>query len=325
MNKIKLLKLLKEMDGEDSPESSVMLDLWREIQTIKGSIPEKTDLGPLLKAHGDFAEALDKIRKDALSAEKLKDIDLDLTYSRTKIGELEGFRAKMVETLDDVDKRISGKVTAKDLEEVRIKLLSMIASNTGGGNANRDEKVDGANVLRPFTDINWIAGSGITIDAVANQTTKYTDITITSTGGGGGMELTPESPSGTVNDSNVTFTVSNEPLYIVVNGATYKVGQGLYASYSGGAITLSSPVGTGGFIQSWYNATGTAQLTPETPSGTINDSNVTFTVSHEPLYIDVNGAQYRVGQGIYASYLAGTITLSSPVGTGGFITSWYNS
>lgn len=66
-------------------------------------------------------------------------------------------------------------------------------------------------------------------------------------------------------------------------------------------------------------------LTPETPTGTVDDSNVTFTVTHTPLYIDVNGSQYRVGQGMFATYGAGTITLTAPVGSTGFITSWYNA
>lgn len=69
-----------------------------------------------------------------------------------------------------------------------------------------------------------------------------------------GRTLTVENPTGTVNDSNVTFTVVNQPLYIVVNGAQYVVGTGTYVSYSGGTITLSSAVGTGGFIRSFYNA-----------------------------------------------------------------------
>ncbi len=70
---------------------------------------------------------------------------------------------------------------------------------------------------------------------------------------------------------------------------------------------------------------GGTTLTVENPTGTVDDSNVTFTVTHQPLYIVVNGAQYTVGTGTYTSYLAGTITLSSPVGVGGFITSFYNA
>ena len=66
-----------------------------------------------------------------------------------------------------------------------------------------------------------------------------------------------------------------------------------------------------------------AGLSKETPSGTVNDSNVTFTVTHQPFFINVNGGIYEVGTGLYASYVAGTITLTSPVGSGGFIRSYF--
>ena len=66
--------------------------------------------------------------------------------------------------------------------------------------------------------------------------------------------LTVETPTGTVDDSNTSFTVSNEPLYIVINGAQYVAGTGTFTSYAAGTITLSSAVGTGGFIRSFYNA-----------------------------------------------------------------------
>jgi hypothetical protein len=55
-------------------------------------------------------------------------------------------------------------------------------------------------------------------------------------------------PVGTVDDSNVTFTVSSKPMFIIVNGGFYREGKGIYTSYSGGTITLSSPVGNDGFI-----------------------------------------------------------------------------
>lgn len=75
-----------------------------------------------------------------------------------------------------------------------------------------------------------------------------------SSGSGSGHTLTAETPVGTIDDSNVTFTVMNTPLYIVVSGAAYTAGNGLFASYLAGTITLSSAVGVGGFITSFYNA-----------------------------------------------------------------------
>lgn len=57
-----------------------------------------------------------------------------------------------------------------------------------------------------------------------------------------------------------------------------------------------------------------------TVSGTIDDSNVTFTAASQPTLLFINGAAYQTtGGSITWSYLAGTITLSSPVGVGGSI------
>jgi len=61
-----------------------------------------------------------------------------------------------------------------------------------------------------------------------------------------------EIPTGDVDDSNLVFTVANDPVYIIVNGAQYLVGTGTFATYAAGTITLTSPVGVGGFIRSAY-------------------------------------------------------------------------
>lgn len=134
-------------------------------------------------------------------------------------------------------------------------------------------------------------------------------------GGGGGGNISFETPTGTVDDSNDTFTVANDPLYIVVNGAQMFEGAGY--TYLAGTITLDNPIGTGGFIRSAYGS----GISVETPTGTVDDSNTTFTVANEPLYIVINGAQYFAGAGY--SYAGGTITLDNPVGTGGVIRSVY--
>lgn len=135
------------------------------------------------------------------------------------------------------------------------------------------------------------------------------------TGGGGSGSLSFETPTGTVDDSNTTFDVLNTPLYLVINGAQIFEGAGY--SIVGLTVTLDNPIGTGGFIRSAYGS----GITVETPSGTVDDSNVTFTVANEPKYIVINGAQYFAGAGY--SYAGGTITLDNPVGTGGIIRSIY--
>lgn len=76
---------------------------------------------------------------------------------------------------------------------------------------------------------------------------------LTALASSGGSTLASEVPSGTVDDSNQTFTPVHTPLYIVVNGSQYAAGEGLYSSFSSGNINLSSPVGAGGFIRAYYN------------------------------------------------------------------------
>lgn len=147
------------------------------------------------------------------------------------------------------------------------------------------------------------------------KTTNGVSVSGENGGGGGGGNINFETPTGTVDDSNDTFTVANEPLYLVVNGAQIFEGAGY--TYLAGTITLDNPIGTGGFIRSAYGS----GISVETPTGTVDDSNVTFTVANTPLYVVINGAQYFDGAGY--SYAGGTITLDNPVGTGGVIRSIY--
>lgn len=80
------------------------------------------------------------------------------------------------------------------------------------------------------------AGSGVTI------TNSNGVKTISATGG----SLSVLAATGTVDDSNTTFTFPSAPTLIIVNGATYRNGFG--CTISGTTGTLNSPVGTGGDI-----------------------------------------------------------------------------
>lgn len=71
------------------------------------------------------------------------------------------------------------------------------------------------------------------------------------------------------------------------------------------------------------NAATATSIEFETPTGTVNDTNVTFTATQTPIYIIQNGLQYFEDAGYTLSGL--TITLTTPVGTGGFIRSAYNA
>lgn len=70
-------------------------------------------------------------------------------------------------------------------------------------------------------------------------------ITVAITGGTG---YTKETPTGTINGSNKTFTVTSTPVYIVVDGATYFENDG----YTIVGTTVTTVVAPTGFIRSFF-------------------------------------------------------------------------
>jgi hypothetical protein len=83
------------------------------------------------------------------------------------------------------------------------------------------------------------AGTGVTIttDVLGRRV-------INATGGG----FNTETPVGTIDGSNNTFTVSNEPVQVVSDGITYFDGAGY--TYSAGTITMD--VGPSQYIRSIF-------------------------------------------------------------------------
>ncbi len=146
------------------------------------------------------------------------------------------------------------------------------------------------------------AGTNITITRNSNGTKT---ISSTSGGGGGGsLALVPETPPETVNASRLVFTVSAEPEYIVADGATLYDGEGY--TYSNLQVTM-------GLAPSLYIraivASSTNTLT-ETPSGTVNASNTTFTVTRPPTSIEIDGLTYFEGAGYSYSNFSITTDLA---------------
>lgn len=99
-----------------------------------------------------------------------------------------------------------------------------------------------------------IAGSNITVD---NTNIGYPVVSAT---GGGGSSVTyfAETPSGTINSSNVTFTLDNIPtsnacVVVILNGLTQY--NGIDYTVSGSTITFVSAPATGSSIFAYYNGT----------------------------------------------------------------------
>ena len=106
---------------------------------------------------------------------------------------------------DDILKNIDEK-----FETLRKDILTRSQSH-GGGNANRQIRVDGTDVLTKYTDVNLVSGTGVSITSANDETNKRRNITVTA------GSLSPQTPTGTVNGSNTDFTFTTAPQLISVD------------------------------------------------------------------------------------------------------------
>lgn len=124
------------------------------------------------------------------------------------------------------------------------------------------------------------AGTGVLISNSGRN------VTATINNGGTGVSgLSFEVPSGLVNGTNTTYTVTVAPQYIVIDGVSYFEGQG----FSIVGLTITTDIAPVGFIESAYapsTPVGFTRITNKTSNGTIsgaiNGSNVTFTLGSSP-------------------------------------------
>jgi hypothetical protein len=110
-------------------------------------------------------------------------------------------------------------------------LVTITDNNTGAANT--------VNLYSPFTSttngVLLLVFNGTSWREVARSVTPGSNI---------------ETPSGTVDGSNVTFTVSNAPIYVIIDGNVRVSGFGY--TYSSGTITVDALNPPVGYIRSVY-------------------------------------------------------------------------
>jgi len=248
--KIDLSPLITEIDRIEELFNQKFKEIQKEIEEKGKEIEENLDNDDEIeKLNNEIA--LLKNQQQNLVEKK------DLTIF-SKSDEIRGVEFRIDNTIKSVSdslKNLSNKdevkKVVKEIEEkiddLRRNVLTRLSS-IGGGSMNRQIRIGGIDYLTRYTDINLKAGSNMSITVANDDVKKSVDITFTASGGG----VNIETPTGDIDDSNLTFTVANEPKLLNINGAVYSVGIGLYSSYLAGTITLSSPVGVGGFIINIY-------------------------------------------------------------------------
>ena len=116
----------------------------------------------------------------------------ELTIIKTEIGELQDFNKRADEILNQIQDSIesndknTNEIFNKEMEKIRREFNNRLGNLGHGGNANRDITIGGnASTLSKYADINFKAGSNITLTYSNNDTSKQLDFTIAAQGGAG--------------------------------------------------------------------------------------------------------------------------------------------
>lgn len=225
-----LNKLSKELDKVKTEFNFTgILELIKEIQSDTST----EELGKKLDGLAASLQTLDSIRKSDVNS-FAKGLSGIKDYFDTSLKNFTTSLQKEIGSVSESSKVYEGNLlkTAQDLEEAIKKLRKEILqriSNIGGGNANRNIAIGGnTSVLSTYTDINLKAGSNVTITYSKNNNTKYTDITIASSGGGGSVGGTVRS----INNITTSQTAGSD------SGTDY-----VYIASAGIALTLPTAAG----------------------------------------------------------------------------------
>lgn len=133
---------------------------------------------------------------------------------------LNGFKGEKGDKGDDGKKGKDADI--KDLEpdfnELKAELYRIVRQRHAGGNMNRNISIgNNGSALSPYTDINLLAGSNVTITYTPNNQTKNIDITFAATGGGGGTVRSINNISG---DTTAGSTAGTDYVYLCTGTLT---------------------------------------------------------------------------------------------------------
>ena len=165
----------------------------------------------LEKAREDKRVSDFKHRRTEGSIAELKDLIKDETSK---------LRDEMIGYLAPITKAVASIPEPKDnsteIQELRNEFNNRMErlSYNKGGSINRQIKVGGTDPLTKYTDINLVAGSGVSITTADDNTEKNVDMTFSVSGIGTSIVTPPEVPDGII----TAFTFVSKPKLVFVDG-----------------------------------------------------------------------------------------------------------
>lgn len=284
----------KAKDLFESEQAKISSDLKSKVSEISALI-EKNKSETSKTSAKDFQTIIAKI--DALeeqlsysdkssNAQKQSIKDAVMQFDK-KISDLyeslrssEQVRTAFQKTIDErfVNSETSLKNVSESLDGLRKDIFSRM-SQVGGGNANRNIAIGGnGSVLSKYTDINIKAGSNVTLTYSNNDTTKYLDLTIASSGGG--------SVGGVVRSINSIATSTSAG---ATSGTDY-----VYVCTAGVAVTMPTAASNTN-LYTIKNVSNSSVLVATTGGETIDDATTALlSIKYTSVDLVSDGGNWKV-------------------------------
>lgn len=230
-----LEKFKKKLDFKSMLEALDNLEttLDQKIKGVTGLLNQETiSLKELLTQRDEVSN--EKIASVASNIGLLKNqLDKLTEQKNTEIAELKkqtnDFETETNKTFKNIqvnlikletDSTLSDQIRTlgENSDTLRRELINRI-NHIGGGNMNRNIAIGGnTSVLSRYTDINIKAGANVTLTYSNNNTTKYLDLTIGSSGGGGSVGGTVRSINNISSSQTAGATAGTDFVYIATAG-----------------------------------------------------------------------------------------------------------
>lgn len=170
---------------------------------------------------------------------------------------------------------------ATELDKLRKDTMSRL-SNLGGGNMNRNIAVGGnTSVLSRYTDINIKPGSNVSITYSNNHTTKYLDLTIGATGGGGGSSV-----------AGIVRTIETTTVSSVVGGVALT--DYVVLANGGVKVTLPTAVGNNNLYTIKNIGVSSVLVAPDGVETIDGDASVIMPVRYTSIDLISNNANWQI-------------------------------
>lgn len=229
------------------------LEYLRRYNAITDLVDETaTQLDAAITQKADARQTRDQIEQ---VRRELKKLAIDLRDEIPEVPDLAPLELELARIKNLIPPKVDDKAIwaslnelTAELEDARKEMVKLRDVRAPGvrilGGARGFQLLVGGAKKGQVNYVNFVAGNGVTI--THNTAHGRNDITFNATGGGEGGSLAVLTATGTVDDSNTTFTFVSTPVVVVVNGASYRDGHG--ATITGTSVELDYPVGTGGDI-----------------------------------------------------------------------------